>query len=72
MLNKEITNKHLLKLEELMLQIDNALNDSKIKKVEIPPIRIKENNIIKENIEKNIRLTNKKNDVNENKSNKDT
>ncbi len=67
MTNKEITNKYLLKLEELIFQSEC----DKIKKIDIPPIRIKENNIIKENIEKNVKLINKKNDINEYKPNKE-
>ena len=67
MTNKEISNKYLIKLEELIFQSEC----DKIKKVDIPPIRIKENNIIKENIEKNVKLINKKNDIIENKNNKD-
>ena len=67
MSNKEITNKCLLKLEELIFLSEC----DKIKKVDIPPNRIKENNIIKENIEKNVKLINKKNESNEIKINKD-
>ena len=67
MTNKEITNKYLLKLEKLIFQSEC----DKIKKIDIPPIRIKENNIIKENIEKNVKLINKKNDINEYKPNKE-
>ena len=46
----------------------------KIKKVQIPQSRIQENSIIKENIEnieKNMKLINKKNDLNENRINKE-
>ena len=67
MVNKEISNRNLLKLEELIFLSEC----DKIKKIEIPPNRIKENNIIKENIEKNLKLINKKIDLNEIKTNKD-
>ena len=67
MVNKEISNRHLLKLEELIFLSEC----DKIKKIEIQPNRIKENNIIKENIEKNLKLINKKIDLNEIKTNKD-
>ena len=69
MVNKEIINRHLLKLEELIFQSEC----DKIKKNQIPQNRINENTIIKENIEnieKNMKLF-KKNDSNENKLNKD-
>ena len=63
MTNKEISNRHLLKLEELIFLSEC----DKIKKVQIPQNRIQENSIIKENIEnieKNMKLINKKNDLN--------
>ena len=69
MVNKEIINRHLLKLEELIFQSEC----DKIKKNQIPQNRINENTIIKENIEnieKNMKLI-KKNDSTENKLNKD-
>ena len=49
---KETSNKTLLKLEEFIFQSEIE----KIKKVTIPIGRIKENNIIKEKIEKNMKL----------------
>ena len=64
MTNKEILNKHLLKLEELIFLTEC----DKIKKAQIPQSRIEENAIIKEsvdNIEKNLKLINKKNDIND-------
>ena len=70
MTNKEISNRHLLKLEELIFLSEC----DKIKKVQIPQNRIQENSIIKENIEnieKNMKLINKKNDLNENRINKE-
>ena len=70
MVNKEISNRHLLKLEELIFLSEC----DKIKKNQIPQSRINENAIIKEdieNIEKNMKLINKKNDSNDNKVNKD-
>ena len=70
MTNKEISNRHLLKLEELIFLSEC----DKIKKVQIPQNRIQENAIIKENIEnieKNMKLINKKNDLNENRINKE-
>ena len=70
MTNREISNKNLLKLEELIFLSEC----DKIKKNQIPQNRIKENSIIKEsieNIEKNMKLINKKNDSGENKQNKD-
>ena len=70
MTNKEISNRHLLKLEELIFLSEC----DKIKKVQIPQSRIQENSIIKENIEnieKNMKLINKKNDLNENRINKE-
>ena len=70
MTNREISNKNLLKLEELIFLSEC----DKIKKNQIPQNRIKENAIIKEsieNIEKNMKLINKKNDSGENKQNKD-
>ena len=67
MFNKEISNKHLLKLEELIFLSEC----DKIKKSEIPPNRIKENNIIKEYIEKNMKSINKKIDLIDIKTNKD-
>ena len=70
MTNKEISNRHLLKLEEIIFLSEC----DKIKKVQIPQSRIKENAIIKENIEnieKNMKLINKKNDLNENRINKE-
>ena len=69
MVNKEISNRHLLKLEELIFLSEC----DKIKKNQIPQNRINENLIIKEsieNIEKNMKLI-KKNDSNDNKLNKD-
>ena len=66
MANKEMSKKLLLKIDENIF-----LNEcDKIKKIEIPAQRIKENNIIKENIEKNVKLLNKKNDSNINKEHK--
>ena len=59
--------------KKLLLKIDENIFLSecdKIKKTEIPAQRIKENNIIKENIEKNVKLLNKKNDSNINKEHK--
>jgi hypothetical protein len=70
MTNKEISNRHLLKLEEIIFLSEC----DKIKKVQIPQNRIQENAIIKENIEnieKNMKLINKKNDLNENRINKE-
>ena len=70
MTNKEISNRHLLKLEEIIFLSEC----DKIKKVQIPQSRIQENAIIKENIEnieKNMKLINKKNDLNENRINKE-
>ena len=70
MTNKEISNRHLLKLEEIIFLSEC----DKIKKVQIPQSRIQENSIIKENIEnieKNMKLINKKNDLNENRINKE-
>jgi len=69
---KETSNKTLLKLEEFIFQSEIE----KIKKVTVPIGRIKENNIIKEKIEKNMKLfkekENKKiNDGNEIKIGKD-
>ena len=69
---KETSNKTLLKLEEFIFQSEIE----KIKKVSIPVGRIKENNIIKEKIEKNIKIfkekeNNKKIDGNENKVGKE-
>lgn len=66
MLIKETSNKTLLKLEEFIFQSEIE----KIKKLEIPQGRIKENKMIKENIEKNIKLfdNDKKNGINESKT----
>jgi len=70
---KEINNKLLIQIEELSFLSEC----DKIKKEEIPPNRIKENNIIKENIEKNLKLLkekeliNKKNESGENNPNKE-
>ena len=69
MVNKEISNRNLLKLEELIFLSEC----DKIRKNQIPQNRINENSIIKENIEnieKNMKLI-KKNDSNENKIIKD-
>ena len=52
MIDKEIANKELMQIEEFIF---NSECD-KAKKIEIPNDRIKENNIIKENIEKNVKL----------------
>ena len=57
---KEKLNKDLLKLEQNIFLSEC----DKIKKKEISPNRIKENNIIKEVIEKNVKSINKKNDNN--------
>ena len=57
---KEKLNKDLLKLEKNIFLSEC----DKIKKKEISPNRIKENNIIKEVIEKNVKSINKKNDIN--------
>ncbi len=57
--NKEKANKDLLKIEEFMFLSEC----DKIKKKEISPSRINENNIIKENV----KSINKKNDTNENR-----
>ena len=57
---KEKLNKDLLKLEQNIFLSEC----DKIKKKEISPNRIKENNIIKEVIEKNVKSINKKNDIN--------
>ena len=70
MTNKEISNKHLLKLEELFFFSEC----DKIKKTQIPQSRIQENAIIKENIEnieKSMKLINKRNESNDIKINKD-
>lgn len=66
MLIKETSNKTLLRLEEFIFQSEIE----KIKKLEIPQGRIKENKMIKENIEKNIKLfdNDKKNGINESKT----
>ena len=70
---KEINNKILIQIEELSFLSEC----DKIKKEEIPPNRIKENNIIKENIEKSLKLLkeneliNKKNESGENNPNKE-
>lgn len=69
---KETSNKTLLKLEEFIFQSEIE----KIKKVPIPIGRIKENNIIKEKIEKNMKVfkekeINKKIDGNENRIGKE-
>ena len=64
MANKEKSNKLLLKIEENIFQSEL----DKIRKVEIPTQRIKENNMIKENIEKNVKLLNKKNDSKDHKN----
>ena len=66
MANKEMSKKLLLKIDENIFLSEC----DKIKKTEIPAQRIKENNIIKENIEKNVKLLNKKNDSNINKEHK--
>ncbi len=66
MANKEMSKKLLLKIDENIFLSEC----DKIKKIEIPAQRIKENNIIKENIEKNVKLLNKKNDSNINKEHK--
>ena len=66
MANKEMSKKLLLKIDENIFLSEC----DKIKKTEIPAQRIKENNIIKENIEKNVKLLNKKNDTNINKEHK--
>lgn len=69
---KEINNKLLIQIEELSF----LSQCNKIKKEEIPPNRIKENNMIKENIEKNIKilkekeLISKQNEIGENNPNK--
>ena len=70
MTNKEISNKHLLKLEELFFFSEC----DKIKKTKITQIRIQENAIIKENIEnieKSMKLINKRNEPNDIKINKE-
>ena len=68
MTNKEVANKHLYKIDELIFLSEC----DKIKKSDIPPNRIKENNTIKEYIEKNMKTTfNKKLDFNDIKTNKD-
>ena len=64
MANKEKSNKLLLKIEENIFQSEL----DKLRKVEIPTQRIKENNMIKENIEKNVKLLNKKNDNKDHKN----
>jgi len=66
MANKEMSKQLLLKIDENIFLSEC----DKIKKTEIPAQRIKENNIIKENIEKNVKLLNKKNDSNINKEHK--
>ena len=66
MANKEMSKKLLLKIDENIFLSEC----DKIKKIEIPAQRIKENNIIKENIEKNVKLLNKKSDSNINKEHK--
>ena len=68
--NKEMSNKYLLKLDELIFLSEC----DKIKKLQIPQSRIEENAIIKENIEhieKSIKLLNKKNDSIDIKTNKE-
>ena len=70
---KEFNKKNLLKLEEYIFQSEC----DKIKKLKIPQNRIKENNIIKEDIEKRLKLFKekefnyKKSGINENKQNKE-
>ena len=52
MLNKELSNKTLLKVEEFIFQSEIE----KIKKTSVSLGRIKENNLIKEKIEKNMKM----------------
>ena len=63
MANKEKSNKLLLQIEENIFLSEY----DKIKKVEIPIQRINENNLIKENIEKNVKILNKKHETIPNK-----
>ena len=57
--NKEKSNKDLLKLEEFIFLSEC----DKIKKKEISPNRIKENDVIKETIEKNMKSINNENNI---------
>ncbi len=63
MANKEKSNKLLLQIEENIFLSEY----DKIKKVEIPIERINENNLIKENIDKNVKILNKKHETIPNK-----
>ena len=56
MMNKETSNKTLLKIEEFIFQSEIE----KIKKIKIPDVRIKENKSIKEIIEKNMKIIKEK------------
>ena len=58
---REMSLRNILKIDELRFQTQCF----QIKNIEIPPNLIKENNIIKDYIEKNMRLIIKKNDLNE-------
>ena len=58
---REISLRNLIKIDEVRFQTQCC----QIKKMEIPPNLIKENNIIKEYIEKNLKMVIKKSDLNE-------
>ena len=59
MFNKEVSNKTLLKIEEFIFQSEIE----KIKKTSVSLGRIKENNIIKEKIEKNMKIFKEKENI---------
>ena len=65
-MNKETSNKTLLKIEEFIFQSEIE----KIKKIKIPDVRIKENKSIKEIIEKNMKISLDKNKKNYQKKRK--